>query len=475
MDKDKLLIESLIKSVKELTAKVQDMEAENKLLKAEIVELKAQINSNSHNSNKPPSSDGYQKRPAFTKTKRGKQGGQEGHNGKTLRQVSKPDNIIRCIPDNECPCCKHKNQYNDDDLVLSEKRQVLELPEPKLESTEYQIYTGICSKCGSEQKGTVPKGVNAPIQYGNNVKALAVLLNVYYKIPYKKVQLLFNDLFGYPLNESTIFQAGEICHEKLQESEKIIKSKISSNNVAHADETGLRVAGKLHWLHTATTELYTYLFVHQKRGAGALQSEQSILDKIKGWLVHDCWGSYFKFKQMKHAICGAHILRELQGLIENKNSKWANTLKIFLMNIYEMPFEKRVKWREHIESRYNLICTIGEKAEPPPMKTKGGKGRNKRTKGRNLVERLIREKEGVLAFAFNKEVPFTNNLAERDIRPAKVKQKISNCFRTFHGAEIYARIEGFISTARKNNRRVFFELCNTFAGYNFITNNYTGK
>ena len=134
-----------------------------------------------------------------------------------------------------------------------------------------------------------------------------------------------------------------------------------------------------------------------------------------------------------------------------------------------MPFEERVKRRPHIESRYNLICTLGERAEPPPYKTSGKRGRYKRTKGRNLVERLIREKDAVLAFAFNKEVPFTNNLAERDIRPAKVKQKVSNCFRTFSGAEIYARIAGFVSTARKHDRNIFSELCNTFSGNNFIT------
>ena len=139
------------------------------------------------------------------------------------------------------------------------------------------------------------------------------------------------------------------------------------------------------------------------------------------------------------------------------------------MGIYEMPFEERVKRRNQIETRYLLICGKGEKSEPPPKKTPGKRGRYKRTKGRNLVERLIREQHAVLAFAFNKQVPFTNNLAERDIRPAKVKQKISNCFRTFKGAEIYARIESFVSTARKHDRNVFSELCNTFEGHNFIT------
>jgi len=142
------------------------------------------------------------------------------------------------------------------------------------------------------------------------------------------------------------------------------------------------------------------------------------------------------------------------------------------MSVYEMSYEERIKRQPHIESRYNLICTLGERAESPPYKTPEKRGRYKRTKGRNLVERLIREKDAVLAFAFNMEVPFTNNLAERDIRPVKVKLKVSNSFRKFSGAEIYARIEGFISTARKHNRNVFSELCDTFEGYNFITREY---
>ena len=178
-------------------------------------------------------------------------------------------------------------------------------------------------------------------------------------------------------------------------------------------------------------------------------------------------------EHLKHAICGAHILRELESLIETRQSKWSKVFKLFLLNVYNMPFEERVKRREIIESRYDRICSFGEKAEPPPIKIPGKKGRSKRTKGRNLVERLIGKKEAAPAFAFNPEVPFTNNLAERDIRPVKVKQKISNCFCTFKGAEIYARIEGFIpiatGTSRKNQRNVFSELCTAFEGYNFVT------
>ncbi len=452
----------------QLKADIEILRTQNTSLKIEVAELRARLESNSQNSNKPPSSDGYKKKtvqPAFPKSKGKKQGGQQGHKGHTMQQVSAPDIIIPCKP--EACSCGHK--FADEAMVLAEKRQVFDLPEPKLDVTEYRIFKTRCPHCSEEQKGIVPEGVNAPVQYGNNVKALAVLLNVHYKLPYKKIQLLFGDLFGYSINESTITSAGQICYEKLQESENRIKSEILSSKVAHADETGIRVEGKLHWLHAAVTHFYTHLFVHKNRGAQAIHSDESLLKEYIGWLVHDCWASYFNLHNLKHAICGAHILRELQGLVDSGNTKWAKVFKSFLLSVYKLPFEERVKRRHLIESRYNRICGFGEMAEPPPVKTTGRRGRLKRTKGRNLLERLIREKHAVLAFAFNPEVPFTNNLVERDIRPTKVKQKISNCFRTFKGAEIYARIEGFISTTRKNNRGVFKELSNTFNGYNFIT------
>ena len=448
-----------------LQSKYTGLETENADLKARVAELESQINSNSRNSSKPPSSDGYKKKPAFPRKKKGKQGGQQGHKGRTLKQVEHPDKTVKHKPG---PCdCGHV--FSDEELSVAETRQVFDLPKPRLEVTAHQLLKGKCPGCGKWHKGIAPMGVNAPVQYGYGVKTLAVLLNVDYRIPFKKIQILFSDLFRYAINESTVYSASGQCYEMLGPTEEVIKSGVVKSDATHADETGLRVAGKLHWLHTASSLLYTYLFVHEKRGRLALESDKSILNRIRGWLVHDCWSSYFRFTNMKHAICGAHILRELEGLIENGQSKWAKVFHVFLMHVYEMPFEERVKRRDHIEDRFSLICSLGEKAEPPPRKTPGKKGRYKRTKGRNLVERLIREKEAILAFAFNREVPFTNNLAERDIRPAKVKQKVSNCFRTLSGAEIYARIAGFVSTARKHDRNVFSELYTTFEGHNFIT------
>ena len=145
---------------------------------------------------------------------------------------------------------------------------------------------------------------------------LTTLLNVDYRIPFKKIQILFGDLFGYAINESTVYSATKQFYKQLKVPMENIKSKIIEAMTAHADETGIRVEERLRWLHVATTEFYTYLFVHEKRGRVALESNQSILDKLTGWLVHDCWGSYFNFNELHHALCGAHILRELEGLIE---------------------------------------------------------------------------------------------------------------------------------------------------------------
>jgi len=458
---------SLKKIVAALMQEVADLKKEVETLRLENAELKSRLNSNSQNSSRPPSSDGYKKKqtPAFPKTSQGKQGGLKGHKGDTLSQSLKPDHIVKVIPE-ECNC---GHLFNVDECSLLSKRQVFELPKPTLKITEYQVHKAICPVCGQIHQGKAPEGITAPVQYGNKAKAFAVLLNTNYKMPFKKVQLLFKDLFGYPINESTVYSAGKKCYDLLERTEEVIKSKVAEANVIHADESGLRVFGKLNWLHVATTLNYTYLFVHEKRGKLALNDNKSVLNKVKGWLVHDCWSSYFKFTGLKHAICGAHILRELQGLIDSGESDWAVTFHSFLMKLYEKSFNKRINEKDAIQAEYLKICNIGENSEPLPYNSPGKKGPPKRTKGRNLVERLIKEKDAILAFAFNEEVPFTNNLAERDIRPVKVKMKVSNCFRSMEGAEIYARIESFVSTARKNNQNIFDQLTNTLNGYNFLT------
>ena len=442
------------------------------MLLAKISELEDRLNKNSQNSNKPPSSDGLKKKPkqksAFGRKKGKKSGGQPGHKGKTLEMVSSPDHIKPLLP-SHCGCGGALDKLK---AKVVESRQVFDLPEPKLEITEYLKLGCSCDQCGRYNEGEFPGDVIAHVQYGFGVKALVVLLNVSFKVPIKKIRCLFGDLYGYAINDNTIIKASKKCYEQLAPSEKIIKRNLLESLVVHFDETGMRVAGKLHWLHTACTKTLTYLFIHAKRGKQALADSDSILVDFTNWAIHDCWSSYFNFDKCLHAICGAHILRELQAL-EEKETQWATWFKRYLLTLYHLS-EKGIKsltaaQQHKALSLFETIWAYADQAEPPPQKPKGKRGRPKASKGRNLLTRLKKHQAALLAFSYIEEVPFTNNQAERDLRPAKTKQKVSGCFRTLKGAQIYARIHGFISTIRKQQLSVFKELKGTFEGNTFLT------
>ena len=214
--------------------------------------------------------------------------------------------------------------------------------------------------------------------------------------------------------------------------------------MVHYDETGFYVNKERQWAHVASSDGYTHLFVHPKRGEEAHQGPVSILPDYRNWAVHDCWPTYFRYSACKHAVCGAHLLRELNALVEN-GSRWAAQFHAFLLDLYhrtdygkgQLPNAEHPKTIAH----YKKILQLADREEPPPIQ--GQKGRPKKTKGRNLFDRLTKHRLPVLAFALHQEVPFTNNQAERDIRPTKTKMKVSGCFRTQYGAEIYARVQSF--------------------------------
>lgn len=433
-------------------------------VKKEVERLKAQLNQNSQNSHRPPSSDGQKKKPALPKKKKGKRGGQLGHQGKTLEMVDAADYVESSEPE-QCKCGYDLSGVRK---YIKERRQVFDLPPAQLEVTEYQVLACICPKCNAESTGTFPPGVNARAQYRNRVKALVTLLNNDCQIAYSKIKRFFADVFGYAINESTQTSANKKCYERLAESETLIKSGLLASPTNHYDETGLRINGSNHWLHGCSNDKYTYLFAHLKRGKGAINSEYSLLPQYKGWAIHDCWRTYFKFTDCRHAVCGAHLLRELHALIEQKSS-WAESMHDLLMYAYHQSDEGKTKAKNFktIGKQYDRICQAADQEEPPPEYRFEGK-KPKQTKGRNLLNRLVEYKSAVLAFAQYDIVLFTNNQAERDIRPAKTKLKIAGSFRTFTGAKHYARIQGFISTVRKNQLNVFNELVATFSGSNSL-------
>ena len=464
----------LKKLLSDALQEISDLKSEIETLKSENAALKSRLNQNSKNSSNPPSRDGYQKdslnlsRILRSDTKK-QRGGQIGHKGDTLRQVEEPDKIIAYFPET----CECGYKFDGTEKIhSSEKRQEFEIPPIQIEVIEHQIHKCQCPHCGKMQAGKAPNDINSAVQYGNRIKSLLVLLSCHFKLPINKVQELINHLLKTNINEATIIDANAKSYAKLETTEKELQEQIIASKVAHLDETGVRVAKELNWFHIATTELYTYIFPHAKRGLDAINSTKSVVPKLTNWVVHDCWASYFSFTNVKHSVCLAHIIRELQGIIDNNpnlKSIWAKDMQEFIIELIKLKNEGRVKQRANILKDYDDICKFGIALTSISKPKIGKKGRVEKTKAQNLLNRLISLKAAVLAFAFNDEVPPTNNLAERNLRATKVKMKVSNCFRSFEGAEYFARIHSFIATCKQNNKNIFDEMYNTFCGFNFLT------
>jgi transposase len=450
-----------IQELKELVGRLVDriarLETENAQLKRENEELRRRLGLKSHNSHKPPATDGLSKKPAIPKESGKKNGGQEGHVGKTLRRVENPDEIVV----HHAAQCRHcERKFSEADVAtIVQKRQVFDIPLPKIEVTEHQV--GEISCCGERYYGEFPATVKSSVQYGAKIKGMSVLLNNEYRLPLEKVEQLLREVYGVSFNQSTMMSANAECYEKLAPLENQIKAEILASETVHFDETGLRIEGQLHWLHVASNNWWTYLFTHSKRGKLALESEPSLIKDYKNWAVHDGWESYFKFENCRHILCNAHLLRELENLKES-GSAWGKEMQEYFFKLYEASEkgQKVLTNRAPWETQYQQICAKGELEEPLPESRK--KGRPKNSVGRNLLNRLQKYQTGILEYAFRDGIPFTNNQAERDIRCVKIKQKISNSFRSQTGADNYARIQGFVSTLKKQTMNLLTSLVHVF-------------
>lgn len=457
----------------EIIAQLREENASLKLLLEaallRISDLEGQLKLDSTNSGKPPSSDGLKKKPAFPRKKGGRRGGKPGHEGKTLKMVDKADfEKVHAPESGTCECGKSLSDVEL--LVGEEKRQVFDLPPQLLQVTEHRLGSKCCPGCGKIHQGRFPDQVDAPAQYGPRVRALISLLNVEQSLPVGRISELFCSLTGYGLNQNTIVSAVNRMGEDLAVDTELIKEKILEASMAHADESGARINGKLHWFHDLVTESHTYFFVHAKRGREALDSTDSITDQFSGTLIHDCWSSYFNLDCSDHGLCGAHLLRELKNLSDNHQRQWASNMHDLLMYAYKFSDNGRStlssKKLKLVRRRYAEILAAADAAEPPPIINK--KGKPKKSKGRNLMDRLAKYESYVLNFAMVEGIPFTNNLAERDIRPLKIKLKVSGCFRTLQGAKTYARIKGFCSTVKKNGLSVYEQLLAAIDGRSFL-------
>lgn len=419
-----------------------------------IQELEKRLNKNSRNSSKPPSSDGPSKPPRTNSLRqkgKNKSGGQKGHKGHTLAQVNNPDQVEKQVLV-DCPDCQA--DLTDEPVVKSIKRQVFDIPEPTLHVTEYGIEVKWCACCGKFVRSSFPEGVNAPVQYGSTIKAWAIYFQHEQLIPEDRLQATFSDLWHVPLSTATLNRFSQCAYDELSDFDGAVLELIKTSDVTHLDETGFRVGAKTQWLHTASTQLLTYYHISAKR--------KSLLSGLAGVIVHDHWKSYYQIDTALHALCNAHHLRELVALIEHEKESWAARLKQFLL----LCLRYRNKYPDSVipalilqklERLYDSIVAAGLKyhMELPPLQKKGRRGRLKRRTGHNLLLRLLNYRSDVLRFLHDWRVPFTNNLAERDLRMMKCKQKISGGFRTELGAKIFVRIRGFISTARKQGWNIF--------------------
>jgi len=442
--------------IAEQDAKIAVLEEEIKVLKQIIVDLTARLDKNSKNSNKPPSSDGLKRGTVknMRQPSGRKPGGQMGRAGVTKMMTAAPDTIVELVPKNECDC--GGVILKTDDFVVRQKTDIVPV---QVVTIEYRAFSGVCGCCSKVHKATFPENVKAPVVYGENVMAVATYLTGYQLLPLARCTEAFSDLFGIKLSEATILAGSGIAYENLEEPENHSKQEIIESEVASFDESGTRVNGKNHWIHVASTPTTTIYNIHPKRGKAAMDA-LGILPYFTGTAMHDGLKSYYMYDNCSHAECNQHHLRNLKYLHENLNVPWAKDMAELLLKINKhielsKLFDTHQLDQQDIDNYTKTYHDILNQADT---------SKDAKKEERRMARRLLKYEHETLLFMLDFNVPFTNNLAERDIRMPKLKQKISGCFRTEEGAKRFARIRGYISTLKKRGKNVLGGITAAFKG-----------
>ena len=438
-------------------------------LEKRVHELERQLGQNSNNSSKPPSCDGLRK-PTNLRTPGGKKGAPKGHEGTTLHFVDEPNEIIVHAL-RACSGCLASLDAVESQTY--EKRQVFDLPPPRIWVTEHRAEKKCCPQCGLQQKASFPERILAPTQYGEGFTAWAAYLHAYQMLPLERITRLFADLTGYQPSEATLLSSLQAMFHSLEGAEQTIRTQLFQKPVVHADETGCRIEGKTHWMHVVSDADWTLLGVHPKRGSQGMD-ELGFFPFYTGTVVHDCLPAYFKeIYSFDHALCNAHLLRECQGIAEHDGHEWATQMKELLQESWKLAQSSRQGCTalpkdviEDIKDRYDDILESGKgEWEKDTVRAKSGpRGRKIKSKAANLGERLLIHKESIIRFLWDDHIPFDNNQAERDLRMVKVKQKVSGSFRTEYGAKNFARMRSVISTLLKQQLPVLSSLTNALHG-----------
>lgn len=430
-------------------ATIEELRAGNEVLTRRVAELEALLRKDSRTSSKPPSSDGPAKpapRSRRERTGRGP-GKQPGEPGFTLRQVDAPDEVHVHRPA-WCQGCSRSLRRAP--VVSVEARQVFDLPPVRLAVSEHRLQHRRC-RCGTVSMADVPDGVGAPVQYGPGVRAVAAYLVGYQHLPYERARETLADLLNVGMSVGTLAGVVTATSARLDPFVDMVRQRIAAAAVAHFDETGLRVAGRTAWVHSASTDRLSLFTVHTSRGHDAITAA-GVLPHFRGVAVHDGYTPYRRYGSA-HGLCNAHHLRELASVLDaDPDQQWAQAMIRLLCEINDTTRHARAGGADAIEDRllavyrqrYDQIIAAGKAANPTASNTRA------RSPAANLLARLDGFATDVLRFAHDLRVPFDNSQAERDIRMVKLRQKISGGLRTFTGAETFCAIRSYLSTARKH-------------------------
>ena len=456
----------LLKQNENLTASVAELTDTVDKLKQTIEELREQLNKNSRNSSKPPSSDGLGK-PTVKKDRSlreasgKKQGAQEGHEGVCLSIISNPDHTENHMH-SDCEGCPYHDACLEKACIKETRHEIDAVV--TVDVTAHNLFSvPECPLHGGSRTGHFPADIKAAVQYGKNLQAMVVAFNTVGAVSINRTHEILSSVFNIPLATGTIKNMVTRCADSLKGTHEKIRLKMTTRGLIHCDETGTRVDGKTWWVHNASDRDYTYLTINKKRGRIGMD-EAGVLPHARGIIVHDCWGSYWQYPDVTHAICCAHLLRELNGVIENHPEQtWAPKFRRLLLDMKKSRDEAVQAHRDELSSQqlskfdteYDDIIKTAYEENPLPETSAKKRGRKKKSKVLNLICRLDNYKASVCLFIKNLCVPFDNNQAERDLRMVKVKTKVSGCFRSEEGAQEYLTIMSYIGCANKHHINAF--------------------
>ena len=453
-----------------LVAELLPLKEQVASLSSQVKQLESRLAKDSHNSHLPPSSDRFGHRAKSLRKKSGKKpGAQPGHEGTTLFLSPTPDLVV-VHEVHTCESCQA--DLSQQEVAQIQRRQVLDVPAKRLLVWEHQVQVKWCPHCSRVTSASFPQGVEAPVQYGPALGAIAIYLVQQQLLPYERACETLQDLIGPAMTVGTLKALVERCASHLQPMEEQIAATLREGKVMHQDETSLSVLGKRYWMHVASTAHLTHYAVHASRGRKALDAS-GLLKGFAGVSVHDGLASYQGYDCL-HALCNVHLLRDLTFVEEVMNAPWATEMKALLLDMKQAVQEARTAGRTSLSAEqldtfhtryHHLLLTAHTQL---PTETQTGppkKGRKKQSPERNLLDRLVKYEEQVLRFLYDFDVPFDNNQAERDIRMVKVLQKVSGGFRSLPGAQAFCRIRGYLSTLRKQRLPLITALEQALTGH----------